>query len=105
MLTTMISFAIMYTVYMSGVLTHIIFDMDASLNKRISCHGQIFIPHRMPESAYRHLCSYKKSPAENYDSSRVISWDLGRNILITLYLLICKHSGPRILIDNTQSVD
>src|SRR6218665_769410 len=26
----------MYTVYMSGVLTHIIFDMDASLNKRIS---------------------------------------------------------------------
>src|SRR6218665_3898841 len=36
MLTTIISFAIMYTVYMSGVLTHIIFDMDASLNKRIS---------------------------------------------------------------------
>ena len=30
------SLAIMYTAYMSGVLTHIIFDMDASLNKRIS---------------------------------------------------------------------
>jgi len=29
-------FAIMYTVYMCWVLTHIIFDMDASLNKRIS---------------------------------------------------------------------
>jgi len=36
MLTIIMSLAIMYTVYMSGVSTHIIFDMDASLNKRIS---------------------------------------------------------------------
>ena len=55
MLTTIISFAIMYTVYMSAVLTHIIFDMDASLNKRISSSS---LPMAVPYAPTSSNCAF-----------------------------------------------